>query len=141
MATSRPPDWKSVETATDIYRYVKHASKDDEGFAESFWSDRKAGKRPYPREKEHDELRDGFSAFISDEAARDQWEEIEMAKNPVGLPRKPLQMGDFIARVRVPGGQGFAIDLDPDGHLILKGDLERLVDAEIDIYPAARNPS
>jgi hypothetical protein len=136
-----PPDWKDVETETPVYRFVKQPSKDAPRFVRNFWSDRKRKKPPMPgREEEHDELRDGMSAFITEDLARDAWEEQELLRNPPGRPREPLRMGDYIAKVVLMPGQGFLIDLEPDGHLTLRGDAQKLADAVAEpIYSAKRD--
>jgi hypothetical protein len=55
-----------------------------------------------------------------------------------GVAPTTLQIGDYIARVRLEPGEGFAYeDLGQlDGHMTLWGDPVKLVEAVADITPA-----
>ena len=141
MATHRPPEWIDVETETEVFRFVKEPTREASAVPKNFRSDKARGKKnPTDRELEYPALLCGMSAFISDEGARDQWEEIELLHNPPGKPRKPLGFGDYIARLVLQPERGISYCLDGDGdHIILRGDETALAECVEEVYLAARN--
>src|SRR3979490_3133457 len=95
------PNWEPVSEAKVSFRFVDAASEDDPARPEWFLTDREAGLRPWPREKEWDELRDARSFFASEEAARAEWAK---AKESADRRGESMRMPSWIARVLLPTG-------------------------------------
>jgi hypothetical protein len=125
-----------------VYRFVGVSSREIEGLWKYFKSDREDGKPPKEREQLYDELRDGMSAYVSWEAARDVWQGIEdaQAARKRSGRRKPLRIGDYIAEVQLVKDQGFEIEDigDVGGHLTIFGDPRALAAAVTDIQRGAK---
>jgi hypothetical protein len=118
-----------------VYRFAKVEALDDPALRDDFLSDRESGKRPLRREKAYPELRDGMSTFGSLEAARVVWRDIHGAATRRG---QAVELGEYIAEVSLEPDCGFDIeDLhEPDEHLTIWGEPDRLVEAVRRIYPA-----
>lgn len=115
----------------DVFRLVQVDSKDDVDLVESFRSSRELGRKPRGREVAVPETHESLSVYKQLEQARDLWRVIA-AKHP--NPR----IGNWVAHVRLPGGEGFAYeDLDePDGHMEVWGEPVKFVRAVVEIYEA-----
>ncbi|MHB8660218.1 MAG: hypothetical protein ACYC91_20225 [Solirubrobacteraceae bacterium] len=111
------------------------AGLDDPALRADFLPDRDSGKRPLRRDKAYPELRDGMSTFGSLEAARTVWRDIHTAARRRG---QEVELGEYIAEVDLePGGEFDIEDLqEPDEHLTIWGDPDRLVAAVRQTYPA-----
>jgi hypothetical protein len=118
-----------------VYRFAKVGAADDPALRDDFLSDRDSGKRPLRREKAYPELRDGMSTFGSLEAARVVWRVIHDAAR---LRGQEVELGRYIAEVNLEPNSGFDVeDLhEPDEHLTIWGEPDRLVAAVRRIYPA-----
>jgi hypothetical protein len=134
----QPLKREAVAAERTVFRFARQASSDDQGFAESFASDREKDARPLRREKAYPELMDGMSVFGSLEAARARWESIREAAEKRG---QEVRVGYFIAEVVLAPGEGFEIeDLgEPDEHLTVWGDATKLATAVRRIYSAESN--
>ena len=105
---------------------------------EDFRSDREKGSAPLRREKAYPELLEGMSVFGSHGAAQTRWETIRQAAERRG---QQVRVGYFIAEVALVPDEGFEIeDLgEPDEHLTVWGDADKLAAAVRRIYPAESN--
>jgi hypothetical protein len=129
-----PPQWEPVVEPRVVYRYVA-AVEDPTHRREWFLTDREARIRPWPREKEWDELRDARSFFGSDEAARAEWMTVYERTRERG---QEMVLPESIAKVRLEPGHGFEVDDlgEPDEHLLIKGTADDFVPLVLSVYPA-----
>jgi hypothetical protein len=143
-----PPKWEPVRERTIVFRYVQHDRADHSEFATNFLADRDNLDKKRIDPLEHPDFRLGMSVFATEAKARDNWAEVFKKLSESGSDRNKrrkrapkLKMGHFIAEVELVPGRGFEFAGPPDrrGHLTLKGDPERLVQATKDVYPAARS--
>jgi hypothetical protein len=117
-----------------VFRFVHVADRDDPALRDQFLSDRENGLTPFfRRERRYPELLDGMSAYESEQAAYLRWarcRDIAAARN------EPMQVGEYIAEVELEPGMGFDIEdlREPDGHLTIWGDPDRLAQATCRIY-------
>jgi hypothetical protein len=134
--TPIPPEGRTV------HRFVHTDRLDVEQLAQDFVADEDNPNVPGPDERERliPELQEGMSAFGSEEAARDVWEQI---LRPAAARRgQDVRAGDFIAEVDLVPDRGFEIeDLQEEtGHLTIWGDPVCLAEAvHRPPYPAERN--
>jgi hypothetical protein len=107
-----------------------------EVLAEEFISDREAGCSPNGRERKHEILQDGMSAFRTAELARRRYR--AMRKFATHHGEAEVKKGDFIAKLEFKAGDEFFIeDLGAsDGHLTIWGDATKLAEAVCRIDPA-----
>jgi len=102
-----------------------------EEFRERFLSDRERGVRPGRLEERYPDLYDAISAFDTVQSARRRWEQIA---ERVGADR--VRMGRWIARLRLEPGNGFAYHgPDPTGHVYVRGQQVKLIEAVVDVLP------
>jgi hypothetical protein len=145
---SEKPRWQPITEPWIVFRFVKDADPNADGFAENFASDQERGKSPLP--DEHPDLLSGMSAFASEEKARRRWTTIrsnalrrQSERNK--RRQRPLRMsvGDYIAEVELVPNEGFEIiDLsEPDGHLTIRGDKHQLAARVVRVYPAESQPT
>ncbi len=120
----------------DVYRFVHTARVDDsESLVRDFESDRERGKAQRGRARAIPELHDGMSVFRDLDLARERWRDIAAIARNRG---EAVRVGDFVAQVRLTGGQAFSYE-DPgdlDGHMTLWGDKVKLASCVVDIVPA-----
>ncbi|HEV2973889.1 MAG TPA: hypothetical protein VGX69_02700 [Solirubrobacteraceae bacterium] len=130
-----------------VFRFLKQPDKHAPDFADNFKSDEERGKKPV--QGEHPDLGTGMSAFVSEAAARKRWAEIKSGslkkrsekseRRQKGRPRPfKMSIGDYVGEVLLISGAGFEfVDLnEPDGHLTIRGEKNRLAAQVADVYPA-----
>jgi hypothetical protein len=107
-----------------------------EVLAGEFVSDREAGCSPNGRERKHQILQDGMSAFRTAELARRRYR--AMRKYATHHGEAEVEKGDFIAKLELTAGDEFYVeDLGAsDGHLTIWGDATKLAEAVCRIDPA-----
>jgi hypothetical protein len=137
---AEPPDFRPLTSERTMYRFVHVADREDPAIRIDFLGDRDsyaargAEYRPLPREIEFPELQDTVSFHESAAFMRARYAEIRERVAP-----RPVKLGDFLAEVTLRPGQGFEVeDLGEEGgHILLRGDPDRLVAAIGPIEPLA----
>lgn len=117
-----------------MFRFVHVTDVHDPNLAGQFRSDRVNGMVPYfRREKRYPELLDGMSAYDSLATATARWNQCRA----IAIERnEPIQIGSFIAEVRLTPSSGFSVEdlAEPDGHLTIWGDPSHLAAATSRIH-------
>lgn len=144
----QPPKWEPVVEPRLVFRLLRQPDRTADDFADNFMSDGERGKALH--DDEHPDLQTGMSVFASEAAARARYTAVrnEALKNRSDRNRRrnrPIKMriGEHIGEVLLAPREGFEIvdDGDPEGHLTLRGDKDRLAARVAQIYPAGSPPT
>jgi len=137
MARRRQLQRVPVEGGRIVFRFVGTASLDPKELAPWFIPDREDPNLPTDlREQKYPELRDGRSAYCTEDLARQRWD--AMYKNALHAGQSSVRQGHFIAEVVLSDGEGFELEdrRKRDGHLTIWGDQLKLAKAVCRVFPA-----